>query len=339
MLQVLFNKRTSPAQEELADHSGLEATPLPTFQTKDLKITALVKQHTGALNNAADQEEWLWRRLTEIRSTISAGRNPHEGLKALTKGVNSKTNLKLWQEALGWLRSVHAGPGLAGYEVCVDQLVDLAKSHKTRSCNADKGRANTEWHTFVAKACEKGAGFAHYWTKSLEAQPLHTATLGGHTSSDPAHRLQAQVRKWTGYWGSRNNDNDELIWPSSPMQERMSTEGLRSTALTFPTHTSARDGWHPRLFAKLSEPALAALSDLFWAIDFYGDFPPCFREVLIRLIPRPASQDARPIGLYKGFFRLWARARAQTIRDWTTAVPEYAEIVNMLPGRCTADAV
>ena len=80
VLQVL-NKRTSPAQEELADHSGLEATPLPTFQTKDLKITALVKQHTGARNRAADQEEWLWRRLTELRSTISAGRNPNEGLK------------------------------------------------------------------------------------------------------------------------------------------------------------------------------------------------------------------------------------------------------------------
>ena len=81
VLQVLFNKRTSPAQEELADHFGLEATPLPTFQTKDLKITALVKQHTGARNRAADQEEWLWRRLTELRSTISAGRNPNEGLK------------------------------------------------------------------------------------------------------------------------------------------------------------------------------------------------------------------------------------------------------------------
>ena len=168
---------------------------------------------------------------------------------------------------------------------------------------------------------------------------MHTTTLGGHTSSDPAHRLKAQVHKWSGYWGSRTHDSDDLIWPSSPMQAKMSTEWLRTTASTFPTHTSARDGWHPRLFSKLSEPALAALSDLFWAIEFYGDFPPCLRETVIRLIPKPASQDTRPIGLYRGFFRLWAGARAQTIRDWTATVPEYAEIVNLLLGRCTTDAV
>ena len=108
-------------------------------------------------------------------------------------------------------------PGLGGYVVCVDQLVELAKSQKTLSCTSDRNRANSEWHTFVAKACEKGAGFAHSWTKPLEAQPLHTATLGGHTSSDPAHRLKSQVQKWAGYWGSRTNDADELIWPCLPM--------------------------------------------------------------------------------------------------------------------------
>ena len=236
VLQVLFNKWTASVQEELADHFGLDATPLPTFQTKDQTITSLVKQHTGALSRASDQEEWLWRRLTELRSTIAAGHNPNEGLKALAKGVKTQTNLKLWQEAVEWLKMVHEGQGLTGYESCLDQLVGIAKNQKTRSLNADRGRANTEWHVFVAKACEKGAGFAHSWTKPLEAQPMHTATLGGYTSSDPAHRLQSQASKWAGYWGSRNNDNDELIWPSWPMQQRMSTDWLRSTALIFP-HT------------------------------------------------------------------------------------------------------
>ena len=110
ILQVLFDKWTATVQEELADNFGLEASPLPLFQTKYKKITALVKQHTGTLTRASDQYEWLWRRLTELRSTISQGRNPEEGLKALQKGVKGKNNLLPWLEIVVWLRSGSGQP-------------------------------------------------------------------------------------------------------------------------------------------------------------------------------------------------------------------------------------
>ncbi len=59
----------------------------------------------------------------------------------------------------------------------------------------------------------------------------------------------------------------------------------------------------------------------------------------MKLIPKPGSRDTRPIGQYKGFFRIWSRARAQDVREWVQTVPEYGAVVNMLPGRCTTDAV
>jgi hypothetical protein len=73
ILQVLFDRWTATVHEELGDLFGMEAPINPLFQTKSKKITALVKQDTGALTRGSDQYEWLWRRLTEVNATSVGG--------------------------------------------------------------------------------------------------------------------------------------------------------------------------------------------------------------------------------------------------------------------------
>ena len=74
-------------------------------------------------------------------------------------------------------------------------------------------------------------------------------------------------------------------------------------ANSFPKHTSATDGWHPRQFSHLSQGGQDALGDLFRVIEVVGDVCMDHPKLLIRLVPKPGSLDSRPIGLYKRLFR------------------------------------
>ncbi len=86
--------------------------------------------------------------------------------------------------------------------------------------------------------------------------------------------LRAQVDKWGKYWGKGKDSTDERTWEAAPMPNKLIPNELRKVAKSCPEHTSARDGWHPRLFSKLSEGALAAPANLYTIIEHLGDFPP-----------------------------------------------------------------
>jgi len=112
-----------------------------------------------------------------------------------------------------------------------------------------------------------------------------------------------------------------------------------AAARTFQGKTSARDGMHPRSLAFVSNDAAKALSSILQAVEYYGNFPPLLRQVLVRLIPKPGTADTRPIGLFRGIYRVWCKDRCAIIKSWVADRPQDSEVVNMLPGRQTLDAV
>jgi hypothetical protein len=116
-------------------------------------------------------------------------------------------------------------------------------------------------------------------------------------------------------------------------------EQIRTEAFGFPHHTSGRDGLHPRAIGLLSNGALEGLAEIFRGVEVLGDFPPAVRQVLVRLIPKPLSDDTRPIGLFRGIYRVWARLRARVVREWALSRPEDSLVINMLAGRQTLDGV
>ena len=82
-----------------------------------------------------------------------------------------------------------------------------------------------------------------------------------------------------------------------------------------------------------------ALADIFCAVEALGEFPSQLQGLLVKLIPKPASSDTRPIGLFKGLVRVWGRARKKQISGWMDNEAAHGDTNNMLAGRHTLDAV
>jgi hypothetical protein len=339
VLQLLFDQWCEHALPELEDKAGMTTLPDKKFVSQDKAIDKIFQKGRGSGSIIVQSTEWLVRRLVEISAHANTKRDCSRMLKLLVKEVANKTELKEWLPTAHWLKKADTFFGLHHFKEALQEVLALSRLHLQKSLAHETTRARHEWEAFVNKAGEGGASWAHKWTKPPDQPPLYTATIQGKTSSAPQHLLQAQVQKWSQYWGSGEDDTDELTWEAAPMPAKLTADKLRAVAKSFQVHTSARDGWHPRLFGKLSTGALTALANVYCAVEYFGDFPPSLREVLVKLIPKAGSQDTRPIGLYKGFFRIWSRARAELVREWVTTVPEYASVVNMLPGRCTSDAV
>ena len=158
-------------------------------------------------------------------------------------------------------------------------------------------------------------------------------------SSAPQDHVQHHRDVWARYWGSRDMKGPGLCWEEVEASPKLNPERLRKTASTFGVNTSAADGWHPRMFSELSDEALQGLSDIYHMIELVGNFPSDHQTLLVRLIPKPNSLESRPIGLYKGLFRLWAKRRTDALRSWSREHPEAAKFINTLPGRQTLDGV
>ena len=89
-------------------------------------------------------------------------------------------------------------------------------------------------------------------------------------------------------------------------------EDLRKAAQPFKLRTCATDGWHPRHYGLLCDDALAVLARVLWLVELFGDFPKKTRGLQVRLI----TAKRRPIGWYKGLFRVWAASRRKLVRLW-----------------------
>ena len=111
--------------------------------------------------------------------------------------------------------------------------------------------------------------------------------------------MDHEVNRWSNYWGTESSDTCTLVWEAEALPRGLSWQELRDTAKSFPAHTSARDGLHPRAIGLLSQEALEGLALVFKGVEVVGDFPASLKQVLIRLIPKPASTDTRPFSLFR----------------------------------------
>ncbi len=66
----------------------------------------------------------------------------------------------------------------------------------------------------------------------------------------------------------------------------------------------------------LSRPLLEGLAVLLRTFQVYGHLGERLEQLVIRQIPKTAGPGHRPIALFTTVFRVWARARAEILRDW-----------------------
>ena len=191
------------------------------------------------------------------------------------------------------------------------------------------------WKEWLSSAEDKGHKRAHTFAKLPTAWvPQETCTDEGVTTGDPAALLEGQHKKFKKLWAATDAPKEasrdqtatataaaaaeaaqEQERPKEPLR-RLTADALRAAAKTFSLRTSSTfDGLHPRHFDALSDEALTTLAVLLEAFEEMGRWPPCISSVVTALIPK-AKGGVRPIGLFSGSYRLWARARRPEAADW-----------------------
>ena len=124
--------------------------------------------------------------------------------------------------------------------------------------------------------------------------------------------LDAERSKLRNLWQAsdeRPQVNVHTPWAGDSPLPPLTPDDLRKASRTFSEQTSSTyDGFHPRHFSLMSDPALETLGILFQAIECLGEMPQSNSQVIVALIAK-ATGGTRPIGLYPGSERLWAKAR------------------------------
>ena len=91
---------------------------------------------------------------------------------------------------------------------------------------------------------------------------------------------------------------------------------MREAARSFSHGTCATfDGLHPRGFDLMSDEALDAFGQLLMILEDMGQWPQGVDAVVTALIPKPKG-GVRPIGLFSGLYRIWARVRRPYADQW-----------------------
>ena len=76
---------------------------------------------------------------------------------------------------------------------------------------------------------------------------------------------------------------------------------------------------------------------LLYCVECLGDFAGDLCSILVRLLSKPTG-GYRPIGLYRGVYRIWAKARQPLAHRWHVEKAPDGDIA-MAPGRHVGDAV
>ena len=137
-------------------------------------------------------------------------------------------------------------------------------------------------------------------------------------TGEPAKILQAERDRLGALWRSSDEPSEvghPVAWAGGKALDPLSPEALRDARLKFDRNTSwTYDGFHPRHFCLLTNPALEALGMIVQVSECLGTLPNATREVTVCLIPKKGGH--RPIGVYPGLERLVAKARLPLLEKW-----------------------
>ena len=154
--------------------------------------------------------------------------------------------------------------------------------------------------------------------------PEAAVASGDLCSSDPFSLLAKEASVLADYWKAAEarpdlgiSELDEISPPGPPLD----AGALRAAAATYSTATaSTYDGFHPRSFAALSDAGLLCLGQLLMQIERLGRPPSQLAVIIYVLLPKPRG-GLRPIAIFCGLYRLWAKARKPELMKWDMQFP------------------
>ena len=153
--------------------------------------------------------------------------------------------------------------------------------------------------------------------------PEEVEAEGGTLTGDPMALFDAARLKLKGLWNAV--EGNEVRTTTMPdMADNVSLpaltgQDLRAAAKLFsPATGSTYDGLHPRHFSLVSDAGLEAFAALLNLIEEIGAWPESIESVIAVLIPKP-NCGVRPIGMFPGLYRVWARVRRSVATEWERA--------------------
>ena len=154
------------------------------------------------------------------------------------------------------------------------------------------GLSRADWVEFVENDLKKGGKSIHSTTRLAEVPPIGEVVIDGVLRSDDQALLKAEHEKWAKIWGMDeevdpdpwNQEIGDLLVPK-PADWKV----IQKVAKSFPWHTSNYEGLSPRHVSELPEHGLKLLAQLFNLCEFVGDYLEVFRNLFVKLIPKPTG--------------------------------------------------
>lgn len=219
-------------------------------------------------------------------------------------------------------------------EDCVDldlgSVANRASSIKTiLACASDvikekdKKSSFQGWKNWLDDDADEGCRRAQKYSKLPEAcKPSEVTTPEGVLSCVPIELMEAERDKFKDLWKAEDAPEaqrrckPDAFRTGSQEMKRHSASNFWEAAKTFScTTASTYDGFHPRHFDGLSDKARTALGVLLDTCEDIGEWRDGINAAVPALIPK-AEGGLRPIGLFRGVYRLWARARGPEAAGW-----------------------
>ena len=291
------------AAPESADADGVRRDPME----KKLKKVQAIHDHcfAHAPARAAEINEWNGRvshAQGKLRALLQAVMMARQAAQTDVEAVRLFT---AWE---------------AEIDLFDDWVAELDReAHEEAEQLAADGRRS--WKRWCKQAVEGGAGAAHRFTKAPRKWvPTHTVSKAtGEVVCDPLNLLEAEKTKFAGRWKASETPMPLLVGPSTEALPLLSPDELRGASESFAVRSATSfDGFHMRHFAMLCDQALVTLAIIFEVVEMIGQLPAQLRAILFALIPK-ARGGLRPIALFCGPYRLWARARRHYARAWEVA--------------------
>ena len=358
LLDVAFADWSRLAHAELAPQVGMEHVPGQPFDTKQDTLANLLNRKTRQQGTPELLWKWATTTLKEIMALVKQAEGGNlrarEQIHSIRMAVGQDRALgRLFKHSLTDAFIVHQlvlsvvrmidwprarSCGIAA----LPHIIALAERGFVKACKEARTMRVTAWARFREEALANGAGIAHRLTRLQEpvAQRLILNHDGSFTSC-PLALFAEQHALWQKYWRADDQPQprEQQTWrhvfgPIEPLPKLREQE-LADAARSFKVFTSNVDGWHPRHVAILSPEAREALADVFYAQEAQGDVVTPQRSLQARLLKKPDG-GRRPIGLFRGLFRVWSRARRWMTRRWQVRHAGDA-VLNMAPHRHVGD--